>query len=230
MAMTVARAVPVEVERRIGDQVVDGYIAGNRTCAEMEKTAQRVVDRMARGLGETGYEFRVRVVDSPVVNALAAPGGAMVVFRGLMEKTKSAEELAAVLAHEITHVAARHSTQAIVKSGVWWGIVAAVTGDPGGIGSQAVALLGQLHFARGQEEEADAGARELLEKARVNPGAMARIFRRMQADEAAPPVYLSTHPLMAERIERAEKWAEEAGYRTERLGIELPVGRCTAGH
>jgi predicted Zn-dependent protease len=104
-----------------------------------------------------------------------------------------------------------------------------VTGDPSGLGSQTVALLGQLHFAREQEEEADAGARQLLEKARVDPKAMARIFKRMQGEEAAPPVYLSTHPRMAERIAEAEKWAETARYRFEPMGIELPVGGCAAG-
>jgi Zn-dependent protease with chaperone function len=61
------------------------------------------------------YHVRLLVADSPVVNAFAAPGGRIVVFRGLLEKTGRPEELAGVLAHEMQHVVLRHPLEAILR-------------------------------------------------------------------------------------------------------------------
>ena len=69
---------------------------------------------LTKALPSNPYAFRVSVVDSPVVNAFAAPGGYIVIYKGLLKYTKSPEELAGVLAHEIEHVIHRHVTRMLL--------------------------------------------------------------------------------------------------------------------
>src|SRR5882724_4250501 len=75
------------------------------------------------------YRIRVTIVDHPAVNAFAAPGGHIVVLRGLLERTRTPEELAGVLAHEIQHVYHRHPTRLVVQHTSAGLLAAAVAGD-----------------------------------------------------------------------------------------------------
>lgn len=218
--------VPVRWEQELGRSVVEQYRGRAVVCPEMQKATEAIVRKLAP---PSDYEFGVQVVDDPQVNALAAPGGHLVVFRGLIERTSSPEELSAVLAHEITHVVNRHTTQAIFRSAALWAILAVVTGDPTGLATQVAGSLGQLHFQRQHEEDADEGARELLTRARIRPQAMADVFRKLDEKNGVELVYLSTHPLLAGRIERAERWASVAKYPVENLqvaGIWPPRASC----
>jgi predicted Zn-dependent protease len=208
--------VPVQWEQELGKTVVEQYRSRAVPCPEMQKATETIVRKLAPS---SEYEFDVQVVDDPMVNALAAPGGYLVVFRGLVERTSSPEELAVVLAHEITHVVNRHTTGAIFRSAALWAILAVVTGDPTGLATQVAGSLGQLHFQRQQEEDADEGARELLTRARIRPQAMAAVFRKLDQAGGVELVYLSTHPPLAGRIERAERWAGAAKYPVENLQV-----------
>ena len=208
--------VPVQWEQQLGKRVVEPYRSRAVPCPEMQKAADALVRKLAPA---SDYEFDVQVVDDPAVNALAAPGGYLVVFRGLVERTSSPEELAAVLAHEITHVVNRHTTVAIFRSAALWAVLAVVTGDPAGLAAQVAGSLGQLHFQRQHEEDADDGARELLTRARIRPQAMADVFRKLDQAGGVELEYLSTHPPLAGRIERAEQWASAAKYPVENLQV-----------
>ena len=81
------------------------------SIASSSGASTRSPRRCCTTLPEPRYPFRVIVVNNPTVNALATPGGSIVVFRGLLERTENAEELAGVLAHEIQHVMHRHATR-----------------------------------------------------------------------------------------------------------------------
>jgi predicted Zn-dependent protease len=72
------------------------------------------------------------VVDNSTVNAFAAPGGQVVILRGLLEQTTSAEQLAGVVAHELQHVYLRHSTRAILEQTAGTLLLTAVSGDLSG--------------------------------------------------------------------------------------------------
>jgi len=208
--------VPVKWERELGRSVTEQYRSRAVACGEMRKAAETIVRKLAP---PSDYEFDVQVVDDAQVNALAAPGGQLVVFRGLVERTSTPEELSAVLAHEITHVVNRHTTQAIFRSAALWAVLAVVTGDPTGLATQVAGSLGQLHFQRQHEEEADEGARELLTRARIRQRAMADVFRKLDEKDGVELVYLSTHPPLAGRIERAGQWARAAKYPVENLQV-----------
>src|SRR5438046_2895507 len=125
------------------------------------------------------YPLRVYVVDMPTVNAFAAPGGSVVIFRGLLQRTDSPEQLAGVLAHEFQHVLQRHSTRAIIQHTSSGLLIAALTGDvtgPLAYGLEAARVLGHLRYSREAETEAGAEGLTMLLAARVDPAGMITFF------------------------------------------------------
>jgi predicted Zn-dependent protease len=222
-AAALARQVPLSWERELGRSVVAPYRLRPAPCPDAQRASEAIVERLRRGIQPQHYEFHLQVIDDPTVNALAAPGGHLVVFRGLIDRTATPEELAAVLAHEMAHLLERHSLQVIFRSTAWWAILALLTGDPSGLATVAAASLGQLHFQRQHEQQADQLAMLLLERAAIDPHAMAAIFRKLEESAAGSlPPYLSTHPPIDNRVRLAEAWARAARYPTQPLLVSEP--------
>jgi beta-barrel assembly-enhancing protease len=172
-----------------------------------------MVDRLSEAAPDSGYRFRVEVLNAPEVNALAAPGGHIVIFSGLIERTATPEELAAVLAHEIQHVLRRHSTRAVLRE-MFLSLLIATAFGGGDLGQivGTAQTLGSLHFARGQEEEADREGMRLLQAARIDPSAMVTMFEKLAEQSGDAPEffrYLSTHPDTRRRIRVMEEMARE---------------------
>jgi predicted Zn-dependent protease len=157
----------------------------------------------------------VVVVNQAQVNALAAPGGTIVVFRGLLERTRTPEELAGVLAHEVEHVLRRHATRAVIQHASTGLLVAAITGDmtgPLAYGLESARVLGQLQYSRRAEEEADREGMKLLLAARIDPEGMLGFYRQLDEREhdRAALRYLSTHPSTRDRLRHLRELAASA--------------------
>jgi predicted Zn-dependent protease len=215
LAALVAPRVPVTWEESVGRAAVSHLAPPGRRCGDPELA--RVIDETVRRLTAPGppspYTFRVSVVDRPLVNALAVPGGYVVVFRGLLERTATAEELAGVLAHELQHVLQRHATRAVIQDASTGLLLMALTGDvtgPLAYGLQTARTLGDLRYSRRAEEEADTEGMKMMLAARLDPSGMITFFERIQQEEGPTPkalTYLSTHPLAADRIGRLKAMA-----------------------
>ena len=155
-------------------------------------------------------QFHFAVLDTPVINAFAAPGGFIYVTRGIMALMNSEAELAVVLGHEIGHVDARHSVKRLsgtllISVGLLLGSalsedIAKVAGLAG-IGMQLLFLK----FSRSDEYQADSLGIQCARKAAYSPVEMVQFFsslENMSADSGASrlPNFLSTHPLTKNRI------------------------------
>jgi beta-barrel assembly-enhancing protease len=227
VAEVTASRVPVSWEIALGETAVAQLAPPAKRCVDPER--QRHIDEIVavllRPLPDAPYPFRVTVVDQPMVNAFAAPGGFIVIFRGMLERTESAEELAGVLAHEIQHVLHRHATRAILRQASTGILIAALVGDVSGVvafGVESARLLGDLRHSREAEHEADRDGMRMLHAARVDPGGMLAFFHAMQEQEGASPTairYLSTHPTAGDRLQAL---AELAGQQPQEPVKLLP--------
>ncbi|MFN7925006.1 MAG: M48 family metallopeptidase [Bryobacteraceae bacterium] len=215
-----AKQVPVAWEEKLGESVARQTTALEKTCtaSEVVEPIRQLTQRLADQRPGNPYKFRVTVAQGDMVNAFAAPGGYVVVYRGLLDKTKSPEELAAVLAHEVTHVLDRHPTTAMMRSISLWALISMLFGDSTGTIISLAGALEELRFSRDQEESADRGAMELMARAKVDPRASVAVFRTLEKEGGDLPAfakYLSTHPRTADRIRSFEQWAESVTYRAE---------------
>jgi beta-barrel assembly-enhancing protease len=203
-AAVVAPWVPVAWEDRLGAAVAEGLAPPAKRCADPAGHAALDV-MMRRVLGAAGpvpYRFRIVVADMPVVNAMAAPGGHLVLFRGLIEKSRSAEELAGVLAHEVQHVLKRHATRMILQHLSTAVAITAVAGDVSGVMAVAVEgahALGTMAYTRTFEGEADAAGLQLLLDAGIDPAGMIGFFDADRGGDSSWGRYLLSHPPSAER-------------------------------
>jgi len=199
-----APLVPKSWERKFGDALVGDF--GGKFCTGAG--GQAALAKLSARLGASPEDYRIRVVNVPIVNAAALPGGNIVVFRQLITQAEGPDELAGVLAHEISHVEQRHVTQGLIRE-LGLGIFIAMLG--GSTGSSADMLMSAT-YSRKAEAEADEGARTALERANISPLPTAGFFARLSRAEgkgtAATMVnYLDSHPLSADRRQRFERAA-----------------------
>ena len=170
------------------------------------------------------------LLNSPQINAFAAPGGIIGVNGGLFLYAQTEAEYASVMAHELAHLSQRHFARGLeaqqrmqlpVMAGLLAGIVAAAAGA-GDVGiaaiasTQAAAMQEQRRFSRQNEQEADRIGLVNLEKAGFDPRAMPSMFERLMRQyryDRKPPEFLLTHPVSESRIadtrNRAEQYASK---------------------
>ncbi len=172
------------------------------------------------------YDFSFFVIEDPAINAFALPGGFIAVHTGLLEATRSEDELAGVLAHEISHVTQRHIAraihsgrrQSIMSMAIMLGaILAAVAGADGDAVQGAIAIAQgtaaqqQINFTRSNEYEADRVGISALANAGFDPQGMASFFEVISRSntpmEFRTPEFLRTHPVSSARIAEARNRA-----------------------
>ncbi|QJX46971.1 M48 family metalloprotease [Hymenobacter taeanensis] len=184
---------------------------------------QRFVQEKGKQMGaishRPGLTYQFRVVDSPVINAFAIPGGYIYLTRGIMAHFNNEAQFAGVLGHEIGHVTARHSAQQQTKSTLAQvGLIAGMIASPqfGQYAEQAQQGLGLLFlkFGRDDEREADQLGVEYSSKIGYDAHQMADFFQTLQREqqkstaEALPP-FLSTHPDPGDRYNTVHQLATQ---------------------
>jgi predicted Zn-dependent protease len=253
---TVENPVTGKVERTVMDErseIAEGQKAHPHILAEFGEYQNPRVQAYVRELGQrlaksshrADLQWHFTVLDSPVVNAFAVPGGYIYVTRGLMAYMNSEADLAGVIGHEIGHVTARHSAQRATRQqtaglGVLAATILGAVLEGRGIGgagdlasqlSQNVAAGYIAHYSREQELEADRLGSEYLARASLDPRNMIDVIRvlhdqeRFEADLAraegrAPRTgadWLSSHPSNEQRLRDA---TEIANQYTGRYGDE----------
>jgi Zn-dependent protease with chaperone function len=208
-----ATKVSADTERQIGDAVYDAM--GMRSMED--STATLILNDFFAALDiPTSYEVRISVVNDNVVNAFALPGGRIVVYKALLQQVKSYPELAALLAHEFTHVNNKHATKRIFRSlgsKVFLGLLFGRFGTVTSIVVDHADDLKSLHYSRSLEKEADMDGLQLLLQRKIDPGGFTALFNHLKQSNpgSVMPEFLASHPEIDKRIE----YIREASKNTE---------------
>lgn len=183
----------------------------------------RVGAKVATNTERPDVQYKFFVIDSPIVNAFAIPGGYVYVSRGLLALANNEAEIAGVLGHEIGHITARHSAERMSHGllvGLGAAVLSAAVGDPGV--SRAAGLGSELYiksYSRGQESQADELGVRYLSHAGYDPQAMASFLKKLDAQTKLEQQiagsasqsefnYFSTHPVTSDRIVQASAQAQ----------------------
>ncbi|MBN8481186.1 MAG: M48 family metallopeptidase [Xanthomonadales bacterium] len=214
----IAERVPASVEAKLGDGVLEqldsrfGFgPSGLETAREADLRAR--FERVVAASGtDTTHRLEFRHADAVGANALALPGGTIVVTDDLVNALHDDRAFDAVIAHELGHQQHRHALRQTLRSSFVVILAAFFAGDVSAASTVVVGVptfLLQSHYSRGFEEESDRSAFATLEATGESPAWFAEAMRALMAahDEVAGDdvKYLSTHPSSAERIEAAEQ-------------------------
>lgn len=207
LAGAVAARIPVSAETKMGETMYDNMI---RVYDVDHQLTARVND-FAKAIDfKTEYPVRVTVVKEKDANAFALPGGNIVVFDGILRKMKTKEELAALLAHEVSHVHYRHSLRNIFRSLGGYLFLSLLLNDINGVATVLADnsnMLANLTYSRELETEADRKGMDVLKSDGISLQGFVDLFALLQSEhgEVGSLKLLSTHPLTGERMRVAEE-------------------------
>ena len=214
-----SKEIDYPTERTIGESLaLEGLQRfGNPVNNEvLQRYVNLVGNAVAVNSKRATIPYQFAVLDSPVQNAFAVPGGVIFVSRALVSILDDESELAAVLAHEVGHVAAKHALKSTQRAQFFEGVgtvtAASVRGDKGKVFASAIGDMQAVLFDKGldkdMEFEADQAAMETTYRTGYDPSAMIRVLQKLQKIEAASKdkkgSWFSTHPPLAERISRLQ--------------------------
>jgi beta-barrel assembly-enhancing protease len=209
-------SLSIEKEKQIGEEffleIQNFYTIA--TDPFVTSYINRLGRKLVAQLGPQPYTYRFFVIDDPNVNAMAVPGGYIFVTTGFIRTMEREGELAGVLAHEISHVYARHLARQMDKArGVniatlVGGLAAVLVGGPAAAAilatTQAAGVSAMLKYSRDHEREADSLGFKWMLKAGYNPREMMSVFRKLNKQRwfqgGDVPIYLSTHPHTDDRL------------------------------
>ncbi len=205
-------AVPFSVDEKIGETVTPSVVQefGHQLKdGKVDAWFDQLVDRLAPHTTVPDAKFRLLLIDTDDVNAVALPGGTIMVFRGLIDAVETPEQLASVIGHEMTHVTNRHGLRRIAQS---VGLIAAVEimiGDVGGIvalGAEVFQHAALNSYSQGDEHEADLGGVRILHGAGIDPHAAAESLQAIPHLELHESVsWLVSHPNTTARVKAIEE-------------------------
>lgn len=209
-------SLTIEKEKELGEEF----------CLQLQQHYQLVNDpylvsylnsvgqKLVRQLGPQPFNYRFFILDDPSYNAFAVPGGYIFINSGLIRLMEREDELAGVLAHEITHICQRHMAKRLEKAKVAniaalvGGLAAVLLGGAAAApilaGTVAGAETAMLQYSRNDEHEADTLGFKWLTGAGYDPRYMISVFKKMSRQRwfegMEIPVYLKTHPELESRM------------------------------
>jgi predicted Zn-dependent protease len=223
----VAPRAPSAAEEAIGarenPRVVAEY-GGVYSDPEVEEAVARVVSRLVTASDDPSRHYKITILNSPVANAFALPGGYLYITRGLIALTSDSSELAAVISHEIAHVLLNHAIQrarVVERADIVERVAADVLTDPDASQSaRSGSRVTLATFSRNQEVEADKVGITIAGRAGFDPFAASRFLNKLEAyaafrsavgrhdDDAS---FLASHPAALERRQLALVVARQFG-------------------
>lgn len=206
--------VSVQEEKQLGDKFAVEIEKQHKVLndPQLQSYIEGVGQKLLTGVRKVEFPYTFQVVQDETINAFAIPGGHTYVNTGLIKAAGSETELAAVIAHEINHVVARHSTRQMTQQYGYQLITSLLLGGNQGELSKLAAEMfgkaGTMYYSREMESQADYLGVETMYKAGYNPQGMVTFFQKLAAAGERNPGsiarFFSSHPETVERIKAIE--------------------------
>ena len=225
MTNAVADRIPTTWEEKLGQDYFQTLFKKSikEPDPQVGKALDAISKRLLTAVPDQPYHFRIHVHPSKMVNAMALPGGTIVVFQGLINATETPEELAGVLAHEFQHVLKRHSTRNIIRSeaiNLFGMIISGNSDSMTNVILQAGSVLEHLRYSRQLESQADAEGMKMMLATHVDPRGMIRVFEKLEEEQHRQLESMKKDKKSADSEKKDS--AEKDSKKTDKKGITLP--------
>ncbi len=199
------RNFPKEYEIEMGESIYESVLAQEK----IDSVKTKDINLFFQLLKVDGdYPVRITVVDKNINNAFALPGGGIVVYSKMLDQLKTPESLAALLAHEYSHIQLKHATRGLFKNLAGYMFISILFSDAGGIAGilvQNAHQLTTLSYSRAMENEADENGLKILSENGISKVGMKQLFMQLKKENnLAINEMLSTHPDLDARIKVVE--------------------------
>lgn len=231
--------IPPDMEVGLGEKVLPTVLPPEDVLKDpvLQSRLEGLLKPLIERNGINQPPIKIYISRDGELNAFALPGGILIFNRGMLLAAGSAEEILGVAAHELAHVTEKHVVKSMIQSLSLAAIISFFLGDVSELGAyilQQSQMLLQNGFTRTQEAEADRIGFDYLVAAGIHPKGMSQFFQRLEkrkSEAADAPaegrrldrvsVFLSTHPLTAERIRMVEE--RIAGLSAQEIKALKPV-------
>lgn len=246
-----SEVISPQEEYELGQQVLKAYRSQMPTSSDpiIYSYLEQLIADIAEHSDLDNKNFDLIVIDSPVMNAFAAPGRVIGINTGIFLTAESEAQLGSIVSHELAHLSQRHIARQMIAqknatlptlAGILAGIaIAAAGGGDAGMAAitatQGLALDSRLRFTRSFEQEADRIGIQTLAKSGRDPEAAGEMFEAMMRDQRytrRPPEFLSTHPVTESRVADARSRAMQYPKREyeDNLDFHLIAARVKLKH
>lgn len=218
-------SVSLEQEEALGDVLKDMMIDEYKLVEDnlADSAIQVIKSRLVSAIDSTPYRYEIKIIKSEQINAFTMPGGNIYIFSGLIKAAEDADEVAAVLAHEIGHAEKRHVVTKLINDMSVTAVLSILSGGDPSLVAEILKSIAGNKFNREQEMEADKFALQLLEDAQVQPKSLARFFERLNdkdLDYNEDLEILMTHPHNNRRIEQARKYKTRNNFKAGPFNLD----------
>ncbi|MBC7826808.1 MAG: M48 family metallopeptidase [Chitinophagaceae bacterium] len=217
----IARNISKEWEISMGEKMHQSMMGRYK----IDSSSTKLINEFYKALHyKIDYPISITVVESKEINAFAVPGGNIVIYNSLLSRMQKPEELAALLSHEASHIAQRHSLRNIFRSMARKMFLLVIVGNESGIAgflvNNADDLKG-LEYSRSLETEADNHGIALMLSNNIDATGMVALMETLQEEAMGKEsaAFLSTHPVFDNRIENIKQ--QIAGINTQPVSSEL---------
>ena len=218
--------ISTDQEVSIGKQFSDEVNKTNRISEDkvLQSYVNDIGQEIAKISDRPNLDYHFSVIDTPIVNAFACPGGFIYVYTGLLKIMDNQAQLAGVLSHEISHVVARHSVKRLQQILGVQVLLSIALGESSELTKNAVSTgIGIVlqGYSRENEFEADRYGAYYMTKAGYNPLGMAQLLEKLQEKSKEKPGFfeklMATHPPTEERIREVNKLVNSYGPEAKKL-------------
>lgn len=213
IAVNFAKNLRKESVVSFGDQVYNNLVSTLTVEKDQSEKLQDFVNSLKI---DSDFPITAQVVTDSELNAFAISGGKIIIYSALLEKIETEHQLAALIGHEISHIENRHMLKSISRSISGALFVSIVFGDVNSVTSilgENAHLFSQLSFSRDLEKEADIFGLEVLKNNNLDLHGMPELFQILkEGNSEYTPKYLSSHPVLDERIKYSRKIADKENH------------------
>lgn len=209
-----ASVFPKEYEIELGEKLYESILQGEK----IDSAKTIAINHFFKQLNiTTDYPIKITVVKSEIVNAFALPGGGIVVYDAILNNMQSADQLAALLSHEFSHVQLKHATRNMFRSLAGYIFISVIFSDVNGIAGVLVEnahQLRNLNYSRELETEADNNGLLILSRSKISVNGMKALFEllKKQSHDIEVSELISTHPDLDNRIKNVDEFLRDNPY------------------